>query len=44
MDLDLLCDCLQLAQLRTLVARVTEARKDKEAARKIIKQEVGLAL
>ena len=40
MDIDLLCDGLQLLQLKNLISRVEEARQDKDKARKIIKQEV----
>uniref|UniRef100_A0A2P2HZQ3 DnaJ homolog subfamily C member 2-like n=1 Tax=Hirondellea gigas TaxID=1518452 RepID=A0A2P2HZQ3_9CRUS len=40
MDVEMLCDGLQLLQLKDLITRVTSNKDDKEQTRKIIKQEV----
>ena len=40
MDVETLCDGLQLLQLKDLVSRVEDAKDDKVNARKVIKQEV----
>ncbi|KAF2362018.1 SANT/Myb domain [Trinorchestia longiramus] len=41
MDVETLCDGLQLLQLKDLISRVTETKDNKEETRKIIKQEVN---